>query len=137
MSRVRSRSRAAFVLPTALLAVLLVIPATASAGQFLRKDEDGVRYLRYRAPIEIKPGQNDIYYDNMTQRPAVDGYITYFKPELRWVKSKKIPPVDVIHLHHAVWLVNFRPTFAAGEEKTIARAPRATAGSTRRRTAGS
>jgi plastocyanin len=32
--------------------------------------------------------------------------------------------VDVIHLHHAVWLINFYPTFAAGEEKTILRAPK-------------
>jgi plastocyanin len=112
------------VLPAALLALLLIAPATASAGQFLRKDDDGVRYMRYRVPIDIKPGQNDIFIDDLKARPKVDGYITYFKPELRWTKSKRIPPVDVIHLHHAVWLVNFAPTFAAGEEKTIIKAPK-------------
>src|SRR5829696_8797792 len=124
MSRVRPRSRAVFVLPAALLALLLLLPATANAGQFLRKDDDGVRYMRYRVPLIIKPCQNDIYLDDTKQSPAVDGYITYFKPELRWVSNKKIPPVDVIHLHHAVWLINFNPTFAAGEEKTILRAPK-------------
>src|SRR5215218_1213394 len=124
MSRLRPRSAAALVLPAALVALLLIVPATADAGQFLRRDSDGVRYMRYRVPIEIKPGQNDIFFENTKQRPAVDGYITYFKPELRWVKNKKIPPVDVIHLHHAVWLINSRPTFAAGEEKTIVRAPK-------------
>ena len=112
------------VLPAALLA-LLVTPAAASAGQFLRKDDDGTRYIRYRYPLEIKPGQNDIGFEpGIKERPSVDGYITYFKPELRWVKNGKIPPVDVIHLHHAVWLHNGRPTFAAGEEKTIASAPK-------------
>jgi plastocyanin len=125
MSRVRPRSRAAFVLPAALLALLILSVPTANAGQFLRKDEDGVRYMRYRVPIDIKPGQNDIFFQNTTQRPKVDGYITYFKPELRWVtKGKKVPPVDVIHLHHAVWIINGNPTFAAGEEKTIVRTPK-------------
>ncbi|MDP9292984.1 MAG: hypothetical protein M3O90_00940, partial [Actinomycetota bacterium] len=32
--------------------------------------------------------------------------------------------MDVIHLHHAVWLVNRQPTFAAGEEKTNVSLPR-------------
>jgi plastocyanin len=106
------------------LAALLVTAPAASAGQFLRKDDDGTRYVRYRFPMTIKPGQNDIGFEpGIKQRPSVEGYITYFKPELRWTKNKKIPPVDVIHLHHAVWLHNGRPTFAAGEEKTIIDAP--------------
>ncbi len=32
--------------------------------------------------------------------------------------------MDVVHLHHAVWVVNGGPQFAAGEEKTIVQAPR-------------
>ena len=124
MSRVTPRPRAAFALPAALLALLLIAPATANAGQFLRRDDNGVHYMRYRVPLDIKPGQNDIIFDLTKQRPSVDGYITYFKPELRWVKNKKVPPVDVIHLHHAVWIINGYPTFAAGEEKTILRAPK-------------
>jgi hypothetical protein len=35
-----------------------------------------------------------------------------------------VPRVDVIHLHHGVWLVGLQPTFAAGEEKTIFSAPK-------------
>ena len=34
-----------------------------------------------------------------------------------------VPRVDVIHLHHGVWLSNLAPLFAAGEEKTAAIAP--------------
>src|SRR5262249_49161550 len=34
-----------------------------------------------------------------------------------------VPPVDVIHLHHGVWIVNGAPTYAAGEEKTMFRSP--------------
>src|SRR5205085_12075219 len=32
--------------------------------------------------------------------------------------TRKIPRVDVIHLHHGVWILNGYPTLAAGEEKT-------------------
>ena len=32
--------------------------------------------------------------------------------------------MDVVHLHHAVWVVNGSPQFAAGEEKTIIQAPK-------------
>ena len=52
------------------------------------------------------------------------GYITRFKPNLVYSGSHKIPRVDVIHLHHGVWLNNLYPTFAAGEEKTVAQFPR-------------
>ena len=52
------------------------------------------------------------------------GYITRFKPNLVYSGTHKIPRVDVIHLHHGVWLNNFYPTFAAGEEKTALQLPR-------------
>jgi plastocyanin len=48
----------------------------------------------------------------------VPGFITRFKPNLIYTNSRKVPRVDVIHLHHGVWLVNNYPTMAAGEEKT-------------------
>ena len=41
-----------------------------------------------------------------------------------------MPPVDVLHLHHGVWLSNGAPLFAAGEEKTTSTCRPATAGST-------
>ena len=37
------------------------------------------------------------------QRPPVDGWITAFKPNLTYADGK-VPRVDVIHLHHGVWL---------------------------------
>jgi len=54
----------------------------------------------------------------------VPGYITRFKPDLVYSGTHKVPRVDVIHLHHGVWLNNFYPTFAAGEEKSILQLPR-------------
>jgi plastocyanin len=53
----------------------------------------------------------------------VPGYITRFKPNLIYSDSRKVPRVDVIHLHHGVWLINGYPTMAAGEEKTILNFP--------------
>jgi plastocyanin len=52
----------------------------------------------------------------------VPGWIVGFKPDLVY-KDGTVPRVDVIHLHHGVWLSNFAPLFAAGEEKTIISAP--------------
>ena len=52
------------------------------------------------------------------------GYITRFKPNLVYSGTRKVPRVDVIHLHHGVWLAKGYPTFAAGEEKTILQLPR-------------
>ena len=51
------------------------------------------------------------------------GYITRFRPNLIYTKTRKVPRVDVIHLHHGVWIINGYPTFAAGEEKTNFKLP--------------
>ena len=45
--------------------------------------------------------------------------------------------MDVIHLHHGVWISNVAPLFAAGEEKTIVTAPQGFGCATSRPTAGS
>ncbi|MDQ3964729.1 MAG: hypothetical protein M3277_12595 [Actinomycetota bacterium] len=80
-------------------------------------------------PITVKPGQNDVLLGPVTiEKPAYDGYITRFQPDLV-DETGKAPPIDVMHLHHATWL-NFYPNygngpfFAAGEEKTILPFPR-------------
>jgi plastocyanin len=79
--------------------------------------------LTYRfGPIQVAPGQNTIEFESNALRPAVDGWITGFKPNLTYA-DETVPRVDVVHLHHGVWLSNLRPLFAAGEEKTIVRAP--------------
>jgi plastocyanin len=83
----------------------------------------GVRHMTFRyGPVRITPGQNTINIAPTSLHPPTDGYIKSFKPDLTYANGK-VPPVDVIHLHHAVWLVNGAPTWAAGEEKTIVRTP--------------
>ena len=109
------------MLPRFLAAVvlaLLVIPAAASAAP-------RVQHIKYRyGPLTIKPGQNTISIDgDDVPRPKVPGWITGFRPNLEYANGK-IPGVDVLHLHHAVWLINGQPTFAAGEEKTNVKLPR-------------
>jgi hypothetical protein len=89
----------------------------------------GAEVLKYRfGPMTIQPGQNLINVDIQRERPAVDGWIVGFRPGLVYADNGKSPSVDVVHLHHAVWLVgepnqDLQPVFAAGEEKTYFSAP--------------
>ena len=84
----------------------------------------GAQVLNYKfGPLKIQPGQNLINIDIQKERPDVDGWIVGFRPGLIDAKTGKKPPVSEVHLHHAVWLVDFKPTFAAGEEKTNFNAP--------------
>src|SRR4051794_41926480 len=74
-------------------------------------------------PIKIAPGQNSIEVKLDTLKPKLPGYITRFAPNLVDADTHAVPRVDVIHLHHAVWLLNGYPTFAAGGEKTVQQLP--------------
>jgi plastocyanin len=121
----------------ALAALLVAVPGVASAKaplpgahisatQFVPSASyPGMQHLSYLyGPIKISPGQNTIEAEMNDQRPQVPGYITRFKPDLVYAKvnaqgGHDIPRVDVIHLHHGVWINNYYPTFAAGEEKSI------------------
>src|SRR5215216_3537852 len=97
-------------LATVLLLALLAAPAQAET-------------LTYRfGPVHITPGQNTIEFAGNDLKPPVDGWITRFTPNLRYADGT-IPRVDVLHLHHGVWLSNGAPLFAAGEEKTVISAP--------------
>lgn len=99
----------------ALLAALIAVPAgTAHAAEQTLK-------FRY-GPIIVKPGQNDILFEGNDKKPPVPGWITSFKPNLVY-KDGTPTRTDVVHLHHGVWLVNGRPQFAAGEEKSIVNTP--------------
>jgi plastocyanin len=90
-----------------------------------RVDYPQVQHLHYTyGPIQIAPGQNNIEAKINQNKPTVPGYITRFKPNLVYTGTKKVPRVDVIHLHHGVWLAKGYPTFAAGEEKTTLQLPR-------------
>jgi len=101
-----------------LLVVLLLLPASASAAP-------RVEHIKFKyGPVVIKPGQNTISIDgDGVPKPKRPGWIVGFRPNLERVGGK-IPRVDVLHLHHAVWLINGNLTFAAGEEKTNVRLPK-------------
>ncbi len=82
----------------------------------------GMQHITYCQLATVKPGANIIRLNGTNLFPQVPGYITRFDPELVYADGT-VPGVDVIHLHHAVWAVNFAPQFAAGEEKTISQMP--------------
>jgi plastocyanin len=81
----------------------------------------GLQHLHYRfGPVHIAPGQNLIKFMPIaaTSKPSVPGYITAFRPNLTYANGK-VPRVDVVHLHHGVWIVDGETRWASGEEKTF------------------
>jgi hypothetical protein len=121
----------------AVVMIACAIPSFASAAS-------GVQHLHFAAgPYTITPGANLILLDaNQVPKPHEDGYMVRMAPNLHYAKAGgkccgAIPRVDVIHLHHGVWLSNgkagagegngyiggFYPFMAAGEEKTIFQFP--------------
>jgi hypothetical protein len=103
-----------------VLVAALAVSAPHAAGARPR-----IQHLKFRfGPVSIAPGQNTISFDGRrVPRPKVSGWIVGFRPNLERTDGT-VPGVDVIHLHHAVWLINGLPTFAAGEEKSNVRLPR-------------
>jgi plastocyanin len=97
-------------------------------------DKDGVQHFHFEyGPLDIAPGQNLIQTNQFqVPQPLEDGWVVGFKPGLQF-SNGKVPPVDVLHLHHGVWAVANRrdatfPLFperfiAAGEEKTALALP--------------
>ncbi len=122
-------ARARTALAAALLAGALALPVGAQAAS-------GVQHLHYRfGPITITPGTNVNTVGPISEKPNVDGYITKFTPNLHRLDGS-IPRVDVLHLHHGVWLnitqpsintpfagFSIQPFAAAGEEKTTLQLP--------------
>ena len=110
-------------------------PAFAGAGAW--GNEKGIKHLHFEyGPIDVKPGQNDA--TNVTvpasAMPKINGYIVRMKPNLQYLDGT-VPRVDVLHLHHGVWLNLSRqsdtspfqplePIFFAGEEKTVFNIPK-------------
>jgi plastocyanin len=114
-----------------LLLLVVAAPASALPGAHISATNyvkaasyPGMQHLHYEfGPVAIKPGQNNIDFAVNNLKPQVPGYITRFSPNLVYAKDHTIPRVDVIHLHHGVWLIGGQPAFAAGEEKTRATFP--------------
>jgi len=127
---VRHRQLLASAVAGLLLAVVAgpSLAQAASPGTVLdaRENYDGTQRLHYEyGPITITPGQNSIEFAPTKLKPDVPGYITRFKPDLIYADGTgRVPRVDVVHLHHGVWIINGDPVFAAGEEKSIINAPR-------------
>jgi plastocyanin len=142
------------LVPVAVLvaasALLLLLP-TASAGAKTKvlkpaSYPDMTTYRCRTDAITIHPGQNTNLFGPTKTCPnaqvvrgsggagvfspgsAAEGYVTRFKPSMVEIKpgGKLITPsVWDLHLHHVVWLApGGGPTFASGEEKTIASMPR-------------
>jgi plastocyanin len=128
--------------PTATVAPSSTVPpatTTAAPTTTTVAAEDvngpaGTQRLHFEyGPITIQPGQNSIELSNRdVPKPTEDGWILRIAPNLRYGDGT-VPPVDVIHLHHGVWVNISRPDatapnlperfFAAGEEKTITNFP--------------
>src|SRR5262249_44842005 len=138
----RTRVVASLSVAAVALTLLATVATSAGAGSSGRArpktspwaaDQPGVQHLHFQyGPIQVQPGQNNIALsEGQVPKPTEDAYIVGIHPNLR-TENGKVPPVDVIHLHHAVWLnlsaernrdrgsSNF---FAAGEEKTIMKLP--------------
>jgi plastocyanin len=148
MQGVRFASRGAIATLVVAL-TLLAVASSASAAQTMLNGQrmitgeestvtttklpNGAKRLRYEiGPFNVIPGQNEIGYMPITEKPKVDGWITRMRPDLVYMNNK-VPRVDVLHLHHGVWVNLDRPNatsglpelfFAAGEEKTILKLPK-------------
>jgi hypothetical protein len=108
-------AHAAGGLPGARISAAELVPAASYPG---------MQTLHYEfGPIALSPGQNTIEVALNALKPDVPGYITRFSPGLVYTRDGTTPRVDVVHLHHGVWLIDGYPTFAAGEEKTIGTLP--------------
>jgi plastocyanin len=115
---------AALVLASSAATAAGCPPIKNKPGAIPHLDYAGVQHLTYcSGPVAVKPGQNIIRLNSTDLFPSVPGYITRFDPELVRPDGS-VPRVDVLHLHHAVWIVNGNPQFATGEEKTIVQLPK-------------
>jgi plastocyanin len=110
--------------------ILLAIAGTVALSvptEALGQGTD-VQRIKFRyGPVAVSPGQNTIALGPNTERPPGDGFVIRMKPDLER-SDGTVPDVDVIHLHHGVWLNSSARDatgggnerfFASGEEKTI------------------
>jgi len=118
-----------------LLALALPVPTAGAVA--------GTQRLHFAAgPYKVTPGANLILLQyRQVPKPTRDGFIVRMAPNLHYARPDGrccagIPRVDVIHLHHGVWLSNgtagegegsnfggFYPFLATGEEKTVTALP--------------
>ena len=120
------RGRALLILPVLMAAIAAAVPSAASAQTGTTPPEvvkpalpAGTITKTYKVPLSIKSGQNlNLYeYIKADQRPSEAGWIVGFTPNHK-LADGSTPPVDQIHLHHLVMLLNSDIVVASGEEKT-------------------
>jgi plastocyanin len=128
------------VVLTCVAAGCLALPALASAKG---KTLCCVEHLHFAAgPYSVHSGANAIFVQAGVPKPMVDGYMLRMVPNLHYALPNgkccgAIPFVDIVHLHHGVWLSSgslglgegnsgyrlgnntLYPFMATGEEKTI------------------
>jgi plastocyanin len=141
------RVRCAGVLVAAAMGLLVIAAPASAQEEFLgAASYPGMTTYKCRTDaIPIHPGQNTNLYRTISTCPNAEvvsgpgdasvfaqgstaqGYITRFKPSMVEVHpdgSLTTPSVTDLHLHHVTWLApGAGPTFASGEEKTIAMMP--------------
>jgi hypothetical protein len=131
------RAGCALISMLALLAIVAPAAMAAPEGNAVAVSSlaNGAKRVKYKiGPFNVVPGQNSIGFELIRERPQVDGYFTRIRPDLTYLDGR-VPGVDVIHLHHGVWVNTSRraateigfpvqPFFAAGEEKTVMRLPK-------------
>ena len=130
--------RAGCALIAGAIAVAVAAPSAMAAPEgkavAVQSLAGGAKRIKYEiGPFDIVPGQNEIGFQIIAEKPKVDGWFTRIRPDLTYLDGR-VPGVDVIHLHHGVWLnlarrdatKPFFPErfFAAGEEKTHMRLPK-------------
>src|SRR3954454_15912034 len=124
------------------LAVMAAAPVAARAAGddppppfSVTTDPDGMQHMHFvYGPLAAAPGQNLILAGPQSvATPPEDGYIVGFKPSLVGEDLQTPPPVEQVHMHHAVFLNLSRQDvthpelpermFAFAEEKTQGRIP--------------
>ena len=129
--------RAGCALLVAMMALVLASPPAMAGVEgkavAVQSLAGGAKRIKYNiGPFDVVPGQNEIGYAPIVERPQRDGWFTRIRPDLTYLGGR-VPGVDVIHLHHGVWInlsrrgstgLPFEPFFPAGEEKTILRLPK-------------
>jgi plastocyanin len=108
----------------------VAVSTTTTVAELPTRPGAVTEHLRV-GPFDIQPGQNNIDTKARIPQPSVDGWVVGIRPNLRFADGT-VPAVDVVHLHHGVWLSFGKPDataplperfFAAGEEKTTMALP--------------
>src|SRR3954451_12945976 len=129
--------RVRLVVLTVALTALAAAPAARAAQSdpppapfSVATDPDGMQHMHFvYGPLTAAPGQNLILAGPQSvATPPEDGYIVGFKPGLVGEDLQTPPPVEQVHMHHAVFLNLSRRDvtrpelpermFAFAEEKT-------------------